>query len=149
LTPGKLSTLGEAVGFGKKKSIAATSIVDSIESYKKRSNSLFRNPLDPPKDSLVFHSKPVSQKPPPIMFQSNTNFITGGIGEADNGISKASNIQKLIGHTSNDYKHQFLSQINQQNLAENSAQLHLIEQRRQAELLDDLLNQRREQEEQL
>ena len=46
------------------------------------------------------------------MFQSNTNFISGGIGEADNGISKANNIQKLIGHASNDYKHQFLSQIN-------------------------------------
>ena len=115
LTPAKLSMMGEAAGFGaKKKSLGVLSNADSIESYKKRSTSLFRNPLEPAMDGsklmeALSRTNPRITKP--AMFQSNTDFITKGVGEAENGVVKAGHIHKLVGHVSNEYKTKILSKL--------------------------------------
>ena len=94
--------------------MAGTSIADSAESYKKRSVSLFRNPLDHSREQNTFLenlNKTVPKLEKPITFVKNHDLIGKGTGEAEHGINKINYKNKLLGHGSDDYKRKILAKL--------------------------------------
>ena len=86
----------------------------TVESYKMRSNSHFRNPLLPPKELLV--NIPERERPSPNrtpFYRTEKDLIVNGVGEAQRGVPRS---KILIGHNSNDLKAQILSHFTKDNL---------------------------------
>ena len=72
-----------------------------IESYKRRSNSYFANPLQPPKELFVpipSQVKPIAHRTP--FYRNQTDLIANGVGENLRGMPRPSEKETLIGHQS-------------------------------------------------
>lgn len=95
----------------------ATDAESTVESYKVRSKSYFRNPLSPPRDALVNvpdNLKPAIYRQP--LYQIQTDLIANGIGENQRGVPRPSDKETLIGHQSVDQKHHMLTNFTKDNL---------------------------------
>ena len=78
-------------------------VQSTTESYKRRSNSFFRNPLSPPKELLVNipdREKPVAYRTP--FYRQNNDLIANGIGENARGMPRHTPKETLVGHQSQE-----------------------------------------------
>ena len=71
----------------------------TVESYKMRTGSYFRNPLSPPKDifvSIPEREKAAANRMP--LYQNNLDLIANGIGETTRGVPRHTQKEVLLGH---------------------------------------------------
>ena len=89
----------------------------TVESYKRRSNSCFRNPLMPPKELLINipeNEKPAIARTP--FYQNQIDLIVNGVGEHYRGMPRHTVKEKLVGHNSIESKKQILGGYVRENL---------------------------------
>lgn len=107
----------------------------TVESYKRRSNSYFRNPLMPPKELFVnipSKVKPVQSRAP--LYQTQTDLIVNGIGDYTKGLPRHTTKERLLGHNSVDVKTQVLGGFTRDNLNSLANRLEREEIERQKDL---------------
>jgi hypothetical protein len=109
-----LAELGKEVGFSsRKKSMPVTEskkILEDKESYKFKGISILKNPLDAPnKNELAAKMQMTAPTlTNGVLFNTNTEFLSKGISEAEAGIPRASNYRNLVGHASLGEKNKIL-----------------------------------------
>ena len=85
-----------------------------MESFKKRSFSLYPNPLDAVNDRILVSEK--RKHATPSRAPKSNELLTKGIGEYTTGASKAPKVAVLLGQTSEDLKKQIMQRIKNDNL---------------------------------
>ena len=91
---------------------------DEMESFKKRSSSLYKNPLDQPHEKLLFEGlkETLRKNATPIREPRSNELLTLGHGEYELGAQKAPKIATLLGQTSEDLRKQILNRIRDENI---------------------------------
>ena len=117
----------------------------TVESYKRRSNSYFGNPLMPPKE--LFVPVPDKERLTPHrtpFYQTQTDLIVNGVGENQRGVPRHTVKEKLLGHNSVDMKAQILGGYTRDNLNSLANRLEREEIERQKDLIKENEQNRRD-----
>ena len=88
-----------------------------MESFKKRSSSLYKNPLDN-NDKLLFEGlkETLRKNATPVREPRSNELLTMGHGEYELGAQKAPKVATLLGQTSEDLRKQILNRIRDENI---------------------------------
>ena len=118
--------------------IQDTDVMSTVESYKRRSNSYFRNPLMPPKE--VFVNIPEAHKPAinrTPLYKQQKDLIINGVGEMNRGVPRHTAKETLMGHHSLDLKGKILGQLTRENLVDVQKRISKEGDERRQEILDE------------
>ena len=83
-----------------------------MESFKRRSTSLYGNPLSPTGgQKLNFAEAKAQRHRTPVRQPRDNELLTGGLGDYITGVPKAPKIATLLGQTGEELRKQILNRI--------------------------------------
>ena len=114
-----------------------------MESFKKRSLSLYPNPLDAVNEKIFVSEQ--RKHATPVRAPQESALLTQGIGEYTTGASKAPKVAALLGQTSEDLKKQILQRMKNDNLVAVAQQIAADGNQRSSALNDEKRHEWEEQ----
>lgn len=90
-----------------------------MESFKRRSSNLYKNPLSPQAHGHQTHfnfGEIAKKNQTPVRKPKNNELLTSGLGDYETGVDKAPKVAALLGQTSQGLKKQILNRIQNENI---------------------------------